>query len=709
MISVEGNVLRVLKEFPVSKSLTELLPDFEGQLPEGARFDDDVWDILSWKNRKGNARYKNLDFTGINSDDLKVLAKTFVLHSRLTKRIGAEAAYNYILTIKYLDKCVLGKSAQKLVSQDFYRTETYIAETSGAPHKSCNFLFVFGEWLNAKIGLPVSYTPGIVEVYKHGRRASEEGRQKKLINTLIIRDMIEANARTDLLPKDKFYLAVFTIFVATGFRINELATLPKNCLEERDGTYSLRYVAEKVRRLEARFIPLDMVPAVQSAIEHIIEITEPGREAVQALKENPGLDWVGILSDPVATEYFVKKYCHEWTSQPQNLMINPDGVWLEKERRIIDIISEVEKAGSKSAAARALGIDRATVDGLLVAQHNARQGLLPRKIASRGRDLRTDWDTDGRVVSYMKFMKHCNILLPPEYRDKFRQYVDEAQAMQLEGKIYPAPAPQPMLEEKYRRRIRPVIEDFDGNSLLEPEDALFIIPRYAFSDARPTMDEDYRLITDKAVSRWFSGEGRSHGTKNQEDSCFSRLGIFDPETNEPAKFTSHDIRHWLNTTYAEGHMSEQTISLIFSRKAGSNHTYDQTSKYKRLENIRQAIRDGESFGHVAENYHRLATFSRDDAEQYLLAATRMVSIMPHGNCSLSWGMEACPHHLSCFSGCGDGCCEHFSIDMSNEEQISEVRRIEREAELTMEFMGEGIQFEHFSRIKRNIEMLLANG
>lgn len=711
-MKIHGNVmLKVLVDYPASESLVDLIPRCNEQLPDGVRFEDDLWDILDWQPRKGNARYCNLDFREFGNNELKELTKIFILHRRLTEKIGERAAQLYVSAIKQLDRMLWRKTVKELVNADFYRAEKYMEQNSESAPRLAFSLGTFGKWLNAKVGLPISYTSGIAPVYKHGRKGPEEGRQKKLINTLVIRDMIEANARTDLAAKDRFYLSVFTIFVATGFRINELATLPKNCLEERDGTFGIRYIAEKVRRLEVRFIPSDMVPAVQKAINHIIEITEPGREAVKALKGNPGYDWIGILDDKAATEYFVKKFCHEWTSSPRNLMINPDGVWVEKEKRIIDIIGEIEKAGSKSAASRTLKISRTSLDGLLAAQLNARKGLLPCTIASRGKDVRTDWDTDGRVISYLKFIDHCKIHMDTMERERWRGYIDEARQMQLEGKVYPAPALNPELEKSFIRRIRPVVEDRDGNSLLEPEDALLIIPRYVFSEARVTREEDYRLISDGNISRWFSGEIRSHGTGNHEDACFNRLGIIDPETEEIVKFTSHDIRHWLDTTYAEGHMPEEIISLIFSRKPGSNHVYDQTSKKQRLENIRQAIRDGKSLGYVAENYNRLATFSRADAEQYLLAGTRMVNIMPHGNCSLSWGMEACPNHLSCFAGCGDiGCCEHFSLDMSDEEQVREVKRIEREAEATMEYMGgEGVQFEHFSKIKRNIGLLFERG
>jgi len=66
--------------------------------------------------------------------------------------------------------------------------------------------------------------------------------------------------------------------------------------------------------------------------------------------------------------------------------------------------------------------------------------------------------------------------------------------------------------------------------------------------------------------------------------------------------------------------------------------------------------------------------------------------------------------LSCFAGGGDGigCCNHLQIDMTDAEQIGEVKRIELEVTLTLDFMPEEApQYEHFRNIKRNIEGLIA--
>lgn len=705
MLANKFDISGVLADFTASQSLIELLPRCESLMPEGNKFNDDTWDILPWMKRKGNSRIFNISFAEYGNQGLKNLAKIHILHKRLTKQIGGRAALMSASAIKELDKIIWQKDVREINNADFYRTEANIKKTSESPSRLCHQLMNFGEWLNYQLYIPISYTPKVKNVYKHGRRGPESGREQKLLHPEIISEMIAANTRTGLSQKDQFFLSVFVIMTATGFRINELATLPLNCLEKIDGQWGINYYPEKVWRLGRRLISQKIVPAVQAAINHIIAITDPGREAVRELRDTSKLDWFGVLEDGLATEYFVAQFCHVWTSKYK--LINPDGAWLNKEQRYVDVLSLVESEGSKLAASRKLGVNRSTMDGLVVAQQNARKGLLPNVIASRGANTRTTWDTDSRVISLLKFMKHCGIQLTKK-RDRCQHIINDAMQMQLKGQVYPLPPYSAKLEAKFRRKIRPVIVDGRNKSILEPEDALFVIPRYFFSEARSTKDGDYRLITDKAIGRWLNGEGRSHGTGNHEDSCFVRLGINDPKTGEPAKFTTHDVRHWLNTVYAEGHVDEDTIALIFSRKKGSNHVYDQTSKKVRLENLRQSVRNGGQMGYLSANYSRLAEFSREDAERYLIANTLMVNFMPHGVCSLSWGMKSCPNFLSCFSGENGKPCGHLHVDCTDEQQVHEMKAIDRELASTLDRMPEASpQFEHIRNIKITVEGLLA--
>jgi len=717
MTSAGSNVSFKLKEllsgYTLSPTLSELLPKLGSVLPIGVDFESDTWELISWLTRPGNSETFPIYYYDIKNSDLRKCLKVFTLHKRLTKTVGGRAAHMYLDTCKFLDKVILGKDISKLRNVDFYNAEILIKKSCErtAPKRFADMLEEFGAWLNWQLGISISYEAGLPSVYMHGRKASEEGRQEKLMSTEVIRDMVAANNNTDNSDKDRFFLSAFVILIATGFRINELATMPKDCLLQNNGNTSLRFFPEKDGKLGTRFIASDMEPSVVTALDHIILITEPGRAAVAEIRRSLPPNWSAILNNQAATDYFVGRFAHNWAADPLHKMINTEGAWLEKQQRFVDVIELVKSAGSKSAAARELGVTRKTIAGLLIAQTNAHEGLLPGPIETGGKGVRTSWDTDTRVISLQRFRLHCGIMLQTPKPASYRHILDEAQRLQLAGQVYPCPVLDKDFEAKFERKIRAVIMDKEGKSRLEPEDALFVIPRYGFSTWHSTKDEDYRLITDNGFSRWLRGETRSQGSGNHEDSCFNRLGIVDPKTGEIAKYTSHDVRHWLDTIYAEGMMDEDTVGVVFGRKKGSNHTYDQTSKKQRLENLRQAVRDGSVFGHITDAYVRLASQSREEAEQFLMAYTLMINIMPHGACTLNWGLDPCPHHLGCFTKDGDkkGPCEHFCVDKSDPVEIEELKRIAREVEVTLRNLPEeSPQYDHYNGIGENLAILLEN-
>ncbi len=195
------------------------------------------------------------------------------------------------------------------------------------------------------------------------------------------------------------------------------------------------------------------------------------------------------------------------------------------------------------------------------------------------------------------------------------------------------------------------------------------------------------------------------GVYNNYTPCFSRLGIVDHKTGEIAKFTSHDIRHWLTTYLLEGGMPSDQVALLFNRAPEQNDTYDQTSSKTRLNNMREAIRNGGAMGHVADTYHEIAEYSREEAEQYLKVSTLQLNLMPHGGCALNWGMNACPHHNGCFNG-SEGVCEYLCIDLNNQQTKVELDRMAQETETALSIIPEqSPQYSHYANIQRNPQKL----
>ncbi len=693
---------------------SQMLPVLMSELPIGVDFDSDKWDLFTWVRRRGNRKSGNVTFEKYQNTELKLLVKWFILFKRETNKTDrglAELATRSMLALDY----ALGpvRSALKLNNEDFTEAQAWAEQnhSKGTPAKISNFLQNFGAWLSDFVGLRITYKSPLKSHNYHGRKANQSGRDQKLIPTEVLRDLLATRSRENLVLKDRFFLSALVLNVSCGFRVNELATLPVDCIVEEEGQTGLRYFPEKSGKLGVRWIPESIVPAVIKAVEFITELTEPGRELVRAAgKEGESYRWRDILANKEATGYFIARMAHDWTSKPDHHLFNLAGAWFEKKKIYIDVLGELDRnKGNLSAVSRNLGIDRNRLHQLKLQQLAVNSGKLS---PSKSRKYESSsWDNDTRVISMSGLIKIIGIELQVTKREWIRDIIDDAKICQIAGGSYPNPEPRPDLELKYRfTGYTSLIVDKNENPILKAEDALFVLRKYALTDARETKSSEISYVDDAMFARWLSGEKKSRGTRSNQDSCFSRLSILDPRTEEVAAFVWHDIRHWLNTMYHKGGLSEDQIALIFGRKVSSNSIYDQTDMDTRISRLRESVRTGKVFGHMASTYNRIAEHSRDKAERYLAARTIMVNPMPHGLCSNNWSATPCPHHLGCFTGDheqSDGVCEHLEVEPDDSESIEEIERINREAAIAKSVIPiESPQYQHFIRIEKNTHDLL---
>lgn len=704
-MSAELLIYQCLEHHEANEALTSMASALADSLPPGEYFERDTWDLLAWLTRKGSKTTYNVHFEGVRHLELRKLVKIYILEKRLTRQLSGSSAKAILPSLTYLGEVLGARPVNALTNASFIAAQEIIVErhTKTTPARHSGFLQSFGRWLASNFGLRISYTSTLITTYLHGRQATDAERDAKRIDNRILKQLMEANQRNDLISKDRFYLSVLALFVGTGIRIGELATLPKDCLICEQDRVGLRHFPEKKPQLDVHFVVTKFAPVVVRAISELIPLTDLGREAAKARMESPGTDWTKVLRNPGATSYFVAKFCHEWTAKPVHFMFNKDGAWCESLKKYVDVVKGVEEAGSQVKAAKQLGVDRSTYKALLLSQQAAQRNQLPSTMKSKGSKTRASWDTDSRVISISQLEKAINKSLSQNARKVLRPLIYNARDnYQLLGDVYPSPLYDADLEKCYQRVIHPLIESKAGAPILQPDEGLLIIPQYALVDSRGTKVNDYSLVDVTKISRWLCGEKRSLGTKNVEDSCFSRLGIIDPETGEIAKFTSHDIRHWLTTYFLEGGMASDQVGLLFNRASDQNDTYDQTSSKTRLNNMRAAIRDGGAMGHVADTYKEIAEYSREEAESYLAACTLQLNLMPHGGCSLNWGMEACPNHNSCFNG-EEGLCEHLCINPDDQGEVVELTRMARETETALRIIPEASpQYSHYKNIQKNL-------
>ena len=503
------------------------------------------------------------------------------------------------------------------------------------------------------------------------------------------------NQRDDISEEDRFYLQIFVLNVGAGFRVGELAYLPSNCLLEENGVLQIIYIPEKKGKPIPKVVPPSLIPAVRNAVETLRLATSELREKAATLREQAPHDWRKISDDETAARYFVSKFVNEWTSDPKNRLITPDGVWHRWKRRYIDAIGELERCGgNKSEVRRRLGISDVSLKRLLRDQQAAKAGHVSNFLTEDGKP-RYSLTHDRRAVNVQRIEQHTRTTICDRY-SSVRAIIEEAQRFHSRGESFPAPAHDPELEERFRRKFT-LVQDKSGSTVLEAHEALLLKRRRGKKD-------DFLAITAGDLAKWLFRRDRG--------SVFERLGILDPRTGSIAKFTWHDVRHWLDTQYERGGLTQQQIALIFGRKdLKQNATYDQTPSRERASRLRKAVRDGQITGLIPDTYSRLSEVSRERAEEYLAAATRIINIMPHGLCTLNWAMNPCPHFLSCFT-CGggeanQGPCEHLIIDENDSCQVDEIKRLRSEAQHALTVIpSESPMFDRYLRVFTNTTLKL---
>jgi len=685
-------------------------------LPHGNCFNDDQWNVFSWVTRKGNSRKRSLDFSLIKEPSFKTVCKCFILDKRMRQKVGVSFCNSALMAFRELANVAGGKSILKLNNNDFLLVEKEILKKykGSTPERFAGNLESIGKWLVIRFQLRISYKNSIYKYQSHGAHAhKDEGREGKLIHTSVISDLLSNAMQKGISRSDKFYLSLFVLLIPSGLRVGELTTLPVDCIiKDKDGMKILSY-CEKSNRLVPKPIISGFESAVNDAYQYILSQTEGGRNAAASMRKKLDelLDWRVIFGEREVLRYFVKKFLHDWTSKEENRIFSDKGAWSQGRKEFIDVIKLKNELGSTSKVARHLKSSRSTVIHLLEVQELSLQKKLPSTTKSIGGE-RKYWHTDTRVASIWSFQQAIGKCLKHNKAEWIKDIFDEARdEYQLKGYVYPKPAHDDYFENLGKLKMNSVVSNSDGSSLLEPEDALLVVNQYQLCDRIQTNLDAYTLVDSKKFSRWLRGEKRARGTKSAADSVFSRLGIVDPSTNEIAKFTSHDVRHWLDTYLSEGGLEQEMIAAMFSRKTQYNATYDQTKASTRTENLRLAIQRGTAVGGIVDNYNSIAKYSKKDAEAFLLAGTLMVNLMPHGACTLNWGLEHCPNFNSCLN-VNDGedergsICEHFVVDIGDSNQLREIEIVVIDADASLKVMPKkSPQYDHLSSVRKNAELI----
>ncbi|SIS60255.1 hypothetical protein SAMN05421759_101703 [Roseivivax lentus] len=712
----------LLRDAVGSASLVEALPRQMARAPSWLDPNADTWNVAPL-HRRSDKKIWTLDFTRVSHPELQAVARAHAVWSIVERQLGPQSLSASLYVFAHLGQRLGARPLQTLRTEDFHAVEqdivSHYAERTSA--RMCADLQRVAAWLTRQTGLRLDYRSMRRAPAAHGREATDDGRAAKLLPDSVIADLLNARHLPDLPDRDRFYLSAIAISVATGFRLGELLTLPSDCLIQDRGALLVRSFVSKHGKAAPRPVPPELADIVIDAVDHIRDVTRPAREKARTWAEHAPIDWAAIIRDPdpTAFEYFVRRWLSDWIANPVNRIIDPRCAYFSCGDRsqwvpLADLLDA--HGGNISAVSREVGIGRASMSRLVAQLEASRRGEV--YLGKKTAESRRAFDTDRRIPSIMAFKALTGRNLQNSPRNaRLADLIAEARDAQIKQTEYPSPHQDLALEERCRVAPEVLRDPETGEAVLNLHEALFVLFKNQLSDTHVVDTGRIKAVSINQFNHWLAGYKRDRGTGKPGDALCARLGILDPRTEEPAKLTNHDFRHWLETAYENGGMSQTQIATLFNRSSStSNSVYDHTNSSVRRERLKDAMADGLLIGHAAEAYVRIAEESPEDATAYLESAVKFQNPMPHGICRLNWALEPCPHALSCFS-CGDAQddasepCEHLIVDTTDAAQIDQIAQIHCNAQSIVQIMTDdgaedSPQLAQFQRIARSTRSIL---
>tara|TARA_R110002049_G_scaffold191082_2_gene360002 strand:+ start:2147 stop:4288 length:2142 start_codon:yes stop_codon:yes gene_type:complete len=693
----------------LGKERHSLAANLEAHLPADHAFEDDSWNTWSWgklAHRKGTA---TADFASIKHKELRTAIKLLVLYARATRKVGAGYSHPIICAAVRIGKILQARSLYTLTNADIQLCEKAIIKEFGASAAYLGELQKIVSFLSNWYEISLIYKRPKTAALRYGIKGSDEGRREKLISDSVLTQILSLRLRDDLNPEDKVFVNALALNTACGYRVSELLTLPSDCLCRDEGALFVRGIEAKGGLAAPRFVPSQLWPVVEQAIRELIEVTEPGREIARNWTNDAEPDWTRIVDDKAALTYFVRQFLHLWTADPEHHLINPHAAWHSGRAEWIDVLGSLKRNnGAVNKTTAELDLSWSTFKDLCNQQKMSQEGLFYQRTKAR---TKKNMMRDQRVMDQYSFFRKIGFASGQQRKtDTLQKLMEDALDAQMAGQSYPPPEQDTILEATYARQRPVLLTDINKRPVLYVDEALMVVPRFYFGKHQAKSDQ-FKVVEPVQFIKWLAGNG-------DRESIFERFGITDPKTNKIAKFTSHDIRHWLNTAYTRGGLTQVQIATLFNRQdVKGNSPYNHMTNEERREVVGGAIQNDVITGHITDTYRSIAEVDREHAEEYLQAMTRQLNVMPHGLCAKDLVTDPCPHHLSCFScetdSTGKGKpCTFLVIDAADSHQLQEIKRIQENAKAMIEWFEEDEiidtpQFVHFSNIVESTAAILA--
>lgn len=152
------------------------------------------------------------------------------------------------------------------------------------------------------------------------------------------------------------------------------------------------------------------------------------------------------------------------------------------------------------------------------------------------------------------------------------------------------------------------------------------------------------------------------------ESIFDRRNLTEADGSR-ISLRSHQSRHWRNTLYKLGGMTEIQQALAMGRKDIKQNPYYQhvaldtelanhsafvefTSYQEKVMYLKSGIESGKIQGALADTFHSLKLNSPVSAQDFLDTHAGGVHVTLWGVCTNDFSREPCQKHLQCFDSCG---------------------------------------------------------
>lgn len=195
-------------------------------------------------------------------------------------------------------------------------------------------------------------------------------------------------------------------------------------------------------------------------------------------------------------------------------------------------------------------------------------------------------------------------------------------------------------------------------------------------------DESVNYLLPTLVS--FADISGALGNINAQ-SIFDRRNLTEADGSR-ISLRTHQSRHWRNTLYKLGGMTEIQQALAMGRRDMRQNSYYQhvalnselayhsafvefQSYHEKVNYLQAGIVNGKIRGALADTYHDLASRNPVEATEFLETHAGGVHVTLWGICTNDFSREPCAKHLQCFDNCGH---LHRTADAKEAENLEKL-------------------------------------